>query len=900
MSETSESTFRKQKKLNPIEAIKLNNEYYNKMLKDPAKGHIPFNIRQLELEFLEKLQTKLKKENEDISYTWKEIGPNNVGGRTRAIGIDVLNRYVIVGGVSGGIWKSTDQGESWQIKTKSNNTLNITAIAQDTREGYQNIWYCGTGEFNLGLASNYLSSAITYGTGIYKSTDHGETWAQIKSPEIVLKLFKTSFAFISEIVLDPSDGNLFIATNEGEIFRSEDGGKGFTSILGNNGGHFFTSIDISGNGVLLAALSEFGYDKYFTGKDSKFEPGIYKSLDKGDTWQNITPLSFPKRFQKSVVRISKSNPDIAYSLTTNGKIPDETVWFYKIKISENSFENRSENIPDYSANSINGKFNSWGSYCFMLSIKPDDENFVIIGGVNLYRSNDGFKTYPTDYNYCWIGGYSKNSYAFYANHHPDQHSLIFNPTNYNEVWSGHDGGVSISSNINTRNNLWESKNNRLNITQFYRMSLHPNSSNGSIIGGTQDNGTPSFEYKNNTVSAAEMIFSGDGYYCYLGTDYLLASFQNGTVAKIEYKRNGLPGNALKNTAKWSLIYPKRADRTSFFSPFAVDPNEENELYYAAGNQLWANKTVSSLPWYSNDGVNTGWENLIELDAPNGYSFSAMQFSNKNERSILYCGCSSQNGNPIIYKINTNSTTPQKLLSYKFTDLPNGSFIHDISVNQQNSNELMVLFSNYEITGTWYSNDGGKNFVSVEGNLDGKGGPSIRSAEIIQIGTKKKYILGTSIGLFSTDTLTGALTEWRQEGSETIGNVVIPHVTSRVSDNRIGVATHGRGIFLGELNTTTSIKLTDYIPNNYELYQNYPNPFNPTTTIEFSIPDVSTQNIKLIVFDILGKKIKTLVDKNKRPGVHRVKFNAADLSSGIYFYTISAGNYTQTKKMVLMQ
>ncbi|MDZ7764169.1 MAG: T9SS type A sorting domain-containing protein [Melioribacteraceae bacterium] len=88
------------------------------------------------------------------------------------------------------------------------------------------------------------------------------------------------------------------------------------------------------------------------------------------------------------------------------------------------------------------------------------------------------------------------------------------------------------------------------------------------------------------------------------------------------------------------------------------------------------------------------------------------------------------------------------------------------------------------------------------------------------------------------------------------------------------------------------------PLNYELNQNYPNPFNPETNIEYSI----TQNsfVKLKVYDVLGNEITTLVDEEKFPGKHKVKFNADELSTGIYLYKISSGDYTETRKMLYLK
>ncbi len=97
-----------------------------------------------------------------------------------------------------------------------------------------------------------------------------------------------------------------------------------------------------------------------------------------------------------------------------------------------------------------------------------------------------------------------------------------------------------------------------------------------------------------------------------------------------------------------------------------------------------------------------------------------------------------------------------------------------------------------------------------------------------------------------------------------------------------------------------------LPVNYRLSQNYPNPFNPTTTIEYSIPNVGAkdfspiQNVQLKIYDVLGREITTLVNEKQSPGNYSVKFDASNLPSGIYFYTLRAGNFVATKKMILMK
>jgi hypothetical protein len=89
-----------------------------------------------------------------------------------------------------------------------------------------------------------------------------------------------------------------------------------------------------------------------------------------------------------------------------------------------------------------------------------------------------------------------------------------------------------------------------------------------------------------------------------------------------------------------------------------------------------------------------------------------------------------------------------------------------------------------------------------------------------------------------------------------------------------------------------------LPAEFALQQNYPNPFNPATTITFALPKDS--RVKLTVFDLLGREVAVLVDRVKPAGVHTAEFNAAILPSGVYYYRVEAGEFTVTKKMLLVK
>ena len=134
-----------------------------------------------------------------------------------------------------------------------------------------------------------------------------------------------------------------------------------------------------------------------------------------------------------------------------------------------------------------------------------------------------------------------------------------------------------------------------------------------------------------------------------------------------------------------------------------------------------------------------------------------------------------------------------------------------------------------------------------------------------------------------------------------------NVTTKAALNSIFFINEYEGWAVGDsgliLHTTTGGGVsveeeTNGIPNKYNLTQNYPNPFNPSTKIKYSIPQISNVTIK--VFDILGNEIETLVNEEKHTGVYEITWYAEEIPSGVYFYQLKAGDFVESKKMVLLK
>ena len=107
---------------------------------------------------------------------------------------------------------------------------------------------------------------------------------------------------------------------------------------------------------------------------------------------------------------------------------------------------------------------------------------------------------------------------------------------------------------------------------------------------------------------------------------------------------------------------------------------------------------------------------------------------------------------------------------------------------------------------------------------------------------------------------------------------------------------GNGNFVED--PITSIKDVDKLLNNFTLFQNYPNPFNPTTKIKYQIK--TSNHVKLVVYDVLGRRVETLVNENKTPGIFEIEFNGTELSSGVYYYCLTSEGYNKRMKMILVK
>lgn len=860
-------------------------------LRDPNTGTIPPNIRRNELAFA----ATLPQTDNGRSTTWESRGPNNLGGRTRALALDVTNENIILAGqVSGGMWRSTDGGAHFTKCTQPGQLHSTTCVVQDKRAGKTNVWYYGTGE-HYGIVNAAGFSSPMSGDGIFKSTDGGVSWNQLSStvsgtPATLYQ--KRDFDFVWEIVTDATNtaqDEVYAATVNG-IWRSIDGGTSWTPVLGLDtsvtGISNYTDIAITPTGVLYAAISSETPSK-----------GIWRSED-GITWANITPAGFPNSYERIEIGIAPSDESkfyfIAYapSAGTTG----HALYHYQY-VSGNGtgaggvWNNRTANIPDEHCLGFYTfdfrEYSSQTGYDMYVVIHPTNPNIVFLGGTNIYRSLDGFTT-PA---YEWVGGYqcdtNKYSNYIYPNHHPDQHKLLFLPSNNSIAISGNDGGLMKTTNVMASPITWQYMNNGYNTGQFYSCAIEPgNTTNQTIIGGLQDNGT----FFTNTLDYAsdwKHVFYGDGGYCAITrnrTNYYL-SWQTGKIFKFDIDDNGTVNNLTR-------IDPTGGSSYQFIAPFILDPLDDNRMYLCTGRTISRNDSLGAIPLTGNEynTITQGWSKLNGTSTGGSLSsprISCLDMSEANT-NILYFG--TEQGQ--VYRVDScrtnNAVIKTPLISAQF---PAGAYVSCIEVDRLNQNNVLVTFSNYGVRSIFYSTDGGSTWASISGNLEenanGTGnGPSVNWAHIYNDGTVIKYYVGTSTGLYSTETLNGDNTVWEQEGANTIGNLVINMITSRVHDQNIVVATHGNGMYSNKVYVPSSVAAVKEEAS----VQCYPNPFGDRITIQ----GVGEKHA-VKVFGINGKLVAQL-----KPGA--TEWNGRDsdgnvCSAGTYLLQVTTNGKVVTKKVV---
>lgn len=794
-------------------------DYYEWFIsRDPNTGLIPKGIRVREAEWVKTVAFRRSGiQSVQINNSYGAVGPSQAGGRTRALAFDVryngtTNRVILSGGVQGGIFRSADGGATWRFVHPPNEVRSVTCIAQDPRPGFQDTWYAGTGE-GTGSSSAW-PNALVLGHGMFKSTDNGLTWTKLASTVGASNEFTydSDFDFTTNVSVHPVTGHVYVA-GDGSILRSRDGGATWQYALRSNSTNTVTAITdilINKSGSrLYAAITGENADRPMVGvwTSTSGDPsawtrvagGLQNQPDSVPGWRahDTRMVDGSDAGWGRIVLGLSANEDLYVLVENNKKAssnaseadlfranPNTTPFTWSQNLGPNLVAKRNGTTDNY--------FAVQGGYDMEVIGHPTNNNMIYVGGVTMIRSTDGFQS--TANNYYMGGNIASQVSSTYDDpdrvSHVDYHRFRFDPSNPNRMIVASDGALAVTPNAAAARVAWENASVQMQTMQYYHVGIDPRTGTKTYVGGAQDNGTW-FRDAENLFTGNTKVDSND-HYKLLGGDgtqtfifrnssnqlYMLGSAQEQVVYRL----------SLFGTPAFDNITPNNIEKERFVTYFHLDEDNPNNLYFPSNDTLYRTTsptTVSPSTWTRVTGVD---------QALTGQIFSlATTRGNYTTGNMLYMGTS----NGKIYRLrdpaNSTTATPDDITP---STMPADVVVADISVNPRNHDTVLAVVSNYNAMSIYWTGNAtaaSPTWQTIEGNLNL---PSVRSCEIIATNSGLEYYVGTTVGLFSTRTISGNATVWTREdgGGGMMNTSIISSLASRWRDNTLLVGTHGNGMF----------------------------------------------------------------------------------------------------------
>lgn len=448
-------------------------------------------------------------------FTWVPVGPDNVSGRTRSLWIDPNEeKNMLSGSVSGGLFKSSDKGVSWEVV---NDQMSGLAIASITSDASGDIY----------VSTGHAQERAFRGTGIYKSTDGGLTFENLndKYPSILPVLRQGSMIQGHPTV----DDFVVVATNFGPYF-TKDGGENWERFIPNGCGIGGVAAEVqfmndrwyitSGGGVIISKKSTPGLNSPATCDD-------FITANSSNGW--FTGLS-PSRI---VLAPCPNDPNIVYAASVSPTViptsgGEHLEAFMKSIDGGATWSNASPAPPTTTINpgfqmSLFGN-NGQGNYDFALAVDPNNCDRLVIGGVRMWLIDGSWKQLAFN---------SRSSRPFYV--HSDIHGFKFDMDhNKKRLYIMTDGGIFVTEDATVDNPRIKELARNYSSTQYYGIAT---AKNGMISGGTQDNGTHIINPSAPGTSAGAInVISGDGFDTDFSTitNYMFGASQFNGLGRVDY------------------------------------------------------------------------------------------------------------------------------------------------------------------------------------------------------------------------------------------------------------------------------------------------------------------------------------------------------------------------------
>ena len=468
-------------------------------------------------------------------------------GRIADVAVDPKNRSTwYVATASGGLWKTTNHGISWQPIFDDGGSYSLGCVTVDPKNS--DVVWLGTGE-------NQSQRAIGYGDGIYKSVDAGKTWKKMGLPnsEHIAKILVDPRN--SDVVFVASQGPLFSPGGDRGLYKTTDGGQTWKPLLQISENTGITDLDIDPRNpdvMYAAAYQRRRHTSIIIAGGP--ESAIFKTTDGGAHWNKLTEGLPNVDTGRIALAVSPQKPDVVYATVTTSRT-DKMTGFYRSEDGGGHWTKMSDYIvqdPEY-----------YGE----IYADPFVFDRVYTMDMAIHVTNDGGKTLP-------VAGFQI---------HSDNHSLTFDPTDANHLMVGNDGGLYESYD---HGHTWRHFNN-IPVTQFYRVSPDNGLPFYNVYGGAQDNGSqgvPSRTVNRVGIRTSDWMNTGggDGFQSradWDDPDTVYTCSQNISCVRLDLKtgvstpirpRFGAEDGSLRS--RWDI-------------PFIVSPHSHTRLYIAANRLM---------------------------------------------------------------------------------------------------------------------------------------------------------------------------------------------------------------------------------------------------------------------------------------------------------------------------
>lgn len=587
-----------------------------------------------------------------LSRRWEYVGPNNLSvpyriyygqgslsGRVNDVAYGpAADPTYWVATASGGVWKSTNSGQTWSFLSHSWPAQETSCIALHPTDG--NTAYVGTGDFQ-GFGGYY-------GFGVMKTSDGGLTWTNLGNAQFGNNT-------VSDIVVDPENPQIVLATTGrgraglGQVWRSTNGGQTWTAVV---------TTPKNWCGLSFGARSSNGSRQLWAvgnGGDSE----VWRSGDRGATWTKLNVSLASGYYEGLGIAASRISPNAAYLLSGSDRKVFKTV------DAGTTWKDVTAGFPN---DGSPGDFYNWSQSWYDWHITTStngNQDVIYVGLIDLAVSADGGTTWQS------VG----STYGQNALTHNDQHCLAVNPSKPNEVLVGNDGGIyrmtydPANSTVVFNTTL----NSGLGITQFYKADYHPTDPS-RMLGGTQDNATP---VATGDLAQWRNVCGGDGCGCIINPltpEVQFASAQNQLICRTG---DQWFADILDISPQWGT------DRLPFIGRLVLAPSDPS-LLYAGSNYLWR--------W--NDTERNWTPRLGGTDlAPSGGTLLSIAVAPSNG-NVIYTGASSGE-----LFMTTDGGASWMQLNAQPSTLPERSILA-ISVHSTNPYEILVGLSGTGSSHLW--------------------------------------------------------------------------------------------------------------------------------------------------------------------------------------------------------